>query len=207
MLDQLIINFTQYSYLAIFLLIFLQEVGLPSPFPNELVLIFSGYLTYNGIFKLPLVILMALSGDFLAGGILFLLFYFFGNIILQRKPKWLSLPQKKLERISEKINNSGQSGIFVGRLTPLIRGYVAVLCGLLHVLPGKYVITILTTSFIWASAYICCGYLMGPYWNMIKQSNYNFKYLMIIIPVSAAIILTIIHFFKKYSTGSNQQKI
>jgi membrane protein DedA with SNARE-associated domain len=207
MLDQLIINFTQYSYLAIFLLIFLQEVGLPSPFPNELVLIFSGYLTYNGVFKLPLVILIALSGDILAGGILFLLFYFFGNVILQRKPKWLLLPQKKLEHISEKINNSGQSGIFIGRLTPLIRGYVAVLCGLLHVLPGKYSITLLTTSTIWAAAYICCGYLMGPYWNLIIQSNYNFKYLMIIIPVSAAIILTIIHFFKKYATGSNQQKI
>ncbi len=39
---------TRYGYLAIFILVFLQEIGMPNPFPNELLLIFSGYLTFKG---------------------------------------------------------------------------------------------------------------------------------------------------------------
>ncbi len=35
----------QYGYIAIFSLVFLQEIGVPNPIANELVLVFSGYLT------------------------------------------------------------------------------------------------------------------------------------------------------------------
>ncbi|MCX6740828.1 MAG: hypothetical protein NTY61_00295 [Candidatus Parcubacteria bacterium] len=37
---------THYGYLAIFFLVFLQEIGVPNPVPNELVLLFSGYLAF-----------------------------------------------------------------------------------------------------------------------------------------------------------------
>ena len=65
-----------YGYLAIFALVFLQEVGIPNPVPNELVLIFSGYLAFKGILYLPLVILAAVSADFIGTNILYFTFYF-----------------------------------------------------------------------------------------------------------------------------------
>jgi membrane protein DedA with SNARE-associated domain len=207
MFDQLFSSFYQYSYLAILMLIFLQEVGFPSPFPNELVLLFSGYLSFTGVFKLPLVILLAVTADLLAGVTLYLLFYFFGKLILERKPKWLALPRTKIERISFRINNSGQSAIFIGRLTPFIRGYVAVLCGLLRISPEKYVLNLTFSSIIWATVYIICGYLIAPYWNLMTQSNSEIHLLMIVIPVSVAIILISIHLTKKYILRINQQKI
>ena len=204
MFDQLFSSFYQYSYLAIILLIFLQEVGFPRPFPNELVLIISGYLSFNGLFKLPLVIILAVTADLLAGITLFCLFFYFGKLILERKPKWIVIPQKKLDNILYKINNSGQSTIFIGRLTPFIRGYVAVLCGLLRITPEKYVLNLTFSSIIWTSAYISCGYLIAPYWNLINQLNSEIHLLMIVIPVSAAIILISIHLTKKYISRINQ---
>ncbi len=207
MFDQLFSSFYQYSYLAILMLIFLQEVGFPSPFPNELVLIISGYLSFTGVFKFALVILLATVADLLAGASLFLVFYYFGKLILQRKPKWLALSQKKIERLSLKINNSGQSAIFIGRLTPFVRGYVAVLCGLLRISQKKYLLNLSFSSIIWASAYISCGYLIAPYWNLITQSNSKIALLLIIIPVSALIILILISLTKIYISRLNQQKI
>jgi membrane protein DedA with SNARE-associated domain len=35
----------KYGYIALFSLVFLQEIGVPNNVPNELVLLFSGYLT------------------------------------------------------------------------------------------------------------------------------------------------------------------
>ena len=207
MIDQLISGFSHHGYLAVLMFIFLQEVGLPSPFPNEIVLLFSGYLSFTGFFKLPLVIILAISADLLAGLTLFFLFFYFGKLILEHKPKWIAIPQKKIEDISYRINNAGQSAIFIGRLTPLLRGYVAVLCGLFHISPERYVFNLSISSVIWASAYICCGYLIGPYWNLITKSNSELQMILILIPVSVIIILTLIYITKKYFSKLNQQKI
>ena len=40
---------TRYGYIAIFIILFLQEVGIPNPIPVELLLIFTGYLSFKGL--------------------------------------------------------------------------------------------------------------------------------------------------------------
>ena len=54
--EEVVYYITGYGYLAIFILVFLQEIGMPNPFPNELLLIFSGYLSFRGILFFPLAI-------------------------------------------------------------------------------------------------------------------------------------------------------
>jgi len=176
MLEQLVLHISQYGYLAIFLLIFLQEVGIPNPIPNELVLLFSGYLSFTGTLNIVVVILCAIGGDLLSSEILFITFYFFGKLIINKKTKWIPISTKKLERLSEKIRISGHSGIFIGRLTPFIKGYVSVLSGLTHYSPSKYGATLLLTSIIWASVYVCAGYLSGPYWCLTERNSPTIKY-------------------------------
>lgn len=206
MLEQLTTNISQYGYFAIFLLIFLQEVGFPSPIPNELVLLFSGYLSFTGALNLPLVIISVIGGDLLSSTILFIVFYFFGKIIIKRKPKWIPLPQKKLDHISSKIRISGHSGIFIGRLTPFIKGYVSVLCGLMRISPSRYGTIMVTTSIIWSSAYVCCGYLAGPYWNLITQKDSTIQYILLLIAASVIVIIVLLQVFKRLlSTKQLQQ--
>ena len=63
--SEIALYITKYGYLAIFILVILQETGMPNPIPNELLLLFSGYLVFKGIFSLPLLILTAASADFI----------------------------------------------------------------------------------------------------------------------------------------------
>jgi membrane protein DedA with SNARE-associated domain len=63
-----------YGYLAIFLFIFLQELGVPNPITNELVLMFSGYLAYTGTLSITKVIITAISADFTGTSILYFIF-------------------------------------------------------------------------------------------------------------------------------------
>ncbi|HRZ96641.1 MAG TPA: DedA family protein [Paludibacter sp.] len=162
---------SQYGYLAIFLLIFLQEIGFPSPIPNELVLLFSGYLAFMGVIYFPIIIIVALVADFLAGSVLYTVFYFFGNYIFSHIPKWIPFPTKKIEKVSERVKTQGQSSIFVGRLTPFVRGYVAVIAGLFQLPPKKYGTILIITSTIWAFAYVMVGFLIGPYWDFLTKRD------------------------------------
>ena len=204
MTDEFISGIIQYGYLAVFLLIFLQEIGFPSPIPNEFVLLFSGYLSYNGIISAPLAILTAIAGDLLAGTILFLLFYFFRKFIRRLKPRWLPHHTKKLERISKQINEKGTSGIFIGRLTPFIRGYVAVLCGLLRVTPLKYSSALFLSSISWATCYVCIGYFIGPYQHLFLSSDQNLQILLILMPLIIILLFFLFQFIKKIFPISKQ---
>jgi membrane protein DedA with SNARE-associated domain len=189
---ELISYIAQYGYFAVFLFVFLQEVGMPSPLPNEFLLLFCGYLSFTGILNLVLVSLSVIGADLLAGVILYLVFYFFGTLILRNKPKWIPISEQKIKRLTERINHSGQSGVFIGRLTPFIKGYVTVLCGVLRISPKKFSITLFLTSVIWTLFYVCSGFLIGPYWNRMMQSDIDIMSYLTIFVVS--IILVFIAF-------------
>ncbi|MFZ4581828.1 MAG: DedA family protein [Paludibacter sp.] len=197
MIEEILLEISKYGYLAIFLLVFLQEVGVPNPIPNELVLLLSGYLSSTGILNISIAILSAIAGDLLAITILYLIFYFFGAIIMNRKPKWLPLPYKKIENISTKIKKSGLFGIFIGRLTPFIKGYVTVLSGLMQVAPAKFAFISISTSVIWSVVYVCFGYLLGPYLQLITSNSSNIGYLILIITCSIIVLAVSIQLFKK----------
>lgn len=193
MSEQLILLLSQYGYIAIIALIFLQEVGIPSPIPNEFVLVFSGYLAFTGVLNISWVILSAIVGDLLASFILFEAFYFFGKVILERKPKWIPISKEKMDKMNLRIQESGQTGTFIGRLTPFIKGYVSVLSGLLRMSQKKYGITLLSTSIIWSAAYVSFGYFLGPQLN-------KYTALLYIIPATALVVVLVFHLLRKKIT-------
>jgi len=193
MSEQLTLLLSQYGYIAIIALIFLQEVGIPSPIPNEFVLVFSGYLAFTGVLNISWVILSAIVGDLLASFILFEAFYFFGKLLMERKPKWIPISKEKMDKLNVRIQESGQTGTFVGRLTPFIKGYVSVLSGLLRISQKKYGMTLLSTSIIWSAAYASLGYFMGP--HLTKYTS-----LLFIIPTAAFVVFLISHFLRKKIT-------
>ncbi len=190
---ELVSSISQYGYFGILVLIFLQEVGFPNPIPNELVLLFSGYLAFMGVLNLPLIIFSAVFGDLLGSCIIYIVFYFFGQIILQRKPKWLPISEMKINTIRLNFEKSGLSRIYIGRLSPFVRGYISVLSGLLQISPKKYSLILLSTSAIWVSSYVTVGFIIGPYWNMITNADSHLHLYLGL--VSLAMIILIIMFF------------
>ncbi|MDP4271856.1 MAG: DedA family protein [Bacteroidota bacterium] len=177
-------NILHHGYLIIFLLVFLQEVGVPNPIPNELVLIFSGYLGYTGMLNAVWVILSAFAGDMLGSGILFTLFFIFGKTIMARKPRWIPISRKKLDKLSRKIQRKGFAGVFLGRISPFIRGYVAVLLGLMNYPVRKYAVVLPATALLWACFYVMAGYVIGPYWQSVSGYLIGFRMGMGIFPLA-----------------------
>lgn len=158
----------QYGYLALFCFLFLQEVGAPNPIPNEVVLIVSGYLIHSGYLSFFGVILVIIASDLLAALILYGLFYFFGSWLMTSKPKWIPIPTRSILKLHQKVNEQGLSMVFLGRLTPFIRGYVAVISGLSHINFKTYIIIASITTTIWGLFYITIGYVISPYWQLVE---------------------------------------
>jgi membrane protein DedA with SNARE-associated domain len=195
--EELVFYVTKYGYLAIFVLVFLQEIGMPNPFPNELLLIFSGYLTYKGILTVPFVILTTVLADFLGTSILYFLFNSSGEFILRKKPKWIPLSSRILKMMNDKVTKHGLSGIFIFRLTPFTRGYASVISGLLQIKSKTFLGIALGSAFIWSLIYVTTGFLLGPYWNLFLQNLDNFKYILIAVLVIVLSAVLGTYFFRK----------
>lgn len=185
----------KHGYLAICILIFIQEIGIPNPVPNEIVLLFTGYLSFTHLLNLPITIIVAVLSDLIATLILYFVFFYFGNSILKNKPRWLPLSVTRLKKIEKKVSDKGLAFIFIGRMTPFIRGYVTVISGLLQIRPKVFLPITVISTFLWCTICIISGFLLGPSWLLVAK-NLLFSHVILFI-VSVVIILIVIHIITK----------
>jgi membrane protein DedA with SNARE-associated domain len=195
--EELVYYVTRYGYLAILILVFLQEIGMPNPFPNELLLLFSGYLSFKGLLFLPFIILTALSADFVGTSLLYFLFYKTGTAIIQKKPKWIPISISMINRLSSKISSGGLFSIYIFRLTPFTRGYTSVITGLIQVKPRVFLPIAFISALTWASVYVLTGHLIGPFWNIFVKNIGDFKYIMVAVLVILSCIVLLKLFYRK----------
>jgi membrane protein DedA with SNARE-associated domain len=170
--------------------IFLQELGIPNPVTNELVLMFSGYMAYNGTLSFTTVIIVAVSADFIGTTILYFIFYILSNyLIFNNPPRWLAKFSIKLDHLKQRMDNGNKWAIFVGRLTPFLRGYISVAAGTLQIKPVIFLTTVLFSAIAWSGGLVLTGRLLGPYWNEVAQKVGVLQFAGIIILFIIAMLL------------------
>ncbi len=195
--EEVVYFITRYGYVAIFILVFSQEIGMPNPIPNELVLMFSGYLSFKGLLYLPSVILTVISADFIGTNILYVIFYNAGTYIMQKKPKWVPLSATMIDRLTRKISDGGKLSIFIFRVTPFTRGYTSVLSGLLQIKPRIFLPVALISAATWATIYVIIGYIIGPSWDLFTKNIGSFKYILLAILATILCMVLFVYYYRK----------
>jgi membrane protein DedA with SNARE-associated domain len=194
-----------YGYYAVFLFVFLQELGVPNPITNELVLMFCGYLSYTHTLNFYKVILVAITADFTGTCILFFIFYFFSKWLIDHSPKWLPLTGETIERLKKRFLKRGMRSIFIGRLTPFLRGYVSIAAGMLHVNRKAFLGTVIISAITWSGGLVLLGRLMGPYWNVVLRER-GLVENIILFAVLIIIIIFIGRYFQRKQLQQNNEE-
>jgi alkaline phosphatase len=177
-----------YGYWGVFSLIFLQEIGVPNPIPNEIILLFVGYLTSIGTFSVFWMVIAAVAADFIGTTILYSVFYFFGEQILKHAPKWL--PKEKIREFKKKVSKRGIWGVFVGRLIPYVRGYASVAAGILKIPAKLFLPSVLLSATLWSGGYVIAGRIIGKEWEKLAMHLSPTR--MIILAAGLIIVIFIV---------------
>lgn len=182
---------SNYGYLSVFLLIFLQEVGLPNPIPNEFVLLLCGSLCFTGILHFWPLAFIVISADMLSSTLLFYLFFYMGKRLLNLLSKHFPKLVEKITQVIIRLNTSNNTPIIIGRITPFIRGYVSVACGTIRLNPRRFFIIQIITAAIWTLFYLSLGYLLSVWGVSVTQQSETFYQLLWQLPIAAVVIYLI----------------
>ncbi len=170
---------TNHGYAAVFLLVFIQEIGIPT-IPNELVLIFGGALTTIGGLSFLRMFGAAVSADVIGTSILFCVFYFFEKTIMERIPKWIPINQY-LDKIKAMLEKYDKWAIMIGRLMPYGRGYVSAAAGILNISYRVFLPMVFVSAMVWTGGYVTLGHFLGKHWQKVADFIAGYQWLALIV--------------------------
>ncbi|HZU07589.1 MAG TPA: DedA family protein [Chloroflexota bacterium] len=147
----------QHAEVAIFLVLLLEESGIPMPLPGDLVMMLAGVRAGEGRVHPLLALLLMESATLLGSSLLYWLARQGGRPLLYRYRKFLHLELDKLAQAEAFLRRHGPLAIVVGRVIPGLRIPTTFAAGVFAVPYPQF----LPALALGASAYILFFFLLG----------------------------------------------
>ena len=154
-----------YGYIAIFLLMLVEEAGIPLPLPNEVALMYVGYLASKGELDANVAALVATLGAANGSALLYLLARKGGRPLLHRYGRFIHVDDAKLDRAEKVVIRFGVVGVILIRLTPGLRIASTAITGILRVPYRIVVAAVFGASLIWSFSWVYLGKALGDRWE------------------------------------------
>jgi membrane protein DedA with SNARE-associated domain len=194
-----ILNYiNEIGYFGIFLFLLLCGLGLP--FPEDLILIISGYLVYLGRFRLAPTILICLLGVLIGDLLIFRLGHKWRNSNHKILKKFIT--ESRLNRAHAYFDKYGGKTIFILRFLPGVRAAGFLTAGLVKMKLSKFLGLDFLASLISVPTITYFAYYFG--WEIDYVLNFIKKTRIGIFCVIGLVvaIYTIKHFLKNKSKKS-----
>lgn len=190
------------SYLLLGLYMGLESSGIP--LPNEVVLLFAGYLAHADVFNIYTVIFVAIFGSMAGVLASYYLGYFLGDRVFNKLPKPPLLTPARQHEIDHWLHKKS-FGVFVfTRFIPFVRTYISIFAGINKVNPVRLLIESFIGTVIWCSGFLSLGFFLGEEWEKILEFFHKYTLLALIIIVFAVSIYVYFHFFHNPENGNKK---
>jgi membrane protein DedA with SNARE-associated domain len=138
---------SQTGYIGVAVLMALESACIP--LPSEVILPFAGYLASTGRFSLAGVATAGALGCNIGSTAAYLAAAQGGRPLVERWGSFLLISQDELRSVEIFFARWGAITIFIGRLLPVIRTFIAVPAGLARMPQGKFQIYTFVGSWLW----------------------------------------------------------
>lgn len=177
-----------YGYMGVFLIIFIEMLGIP--FPAETTLILSGIMWGHGVFKLLPLLLAANIGNILGSSGAFGLGYFLGRPIIVRFGKIVGLTNERFDRGNQIFSKYQVIVVLFGKFIAGIRVLIPYLAGINKMRFLSFSIYNAISSVLWTTAFIVVGKYIGKAWSKydVLISQYRVPAVLVLVVLVGVII-------------------
>jgi len=171
---------------AVFILMFVDAV---LPAASELVMVYAGAVAAGAfagqsvvLFGEPIesnfwaYVAMASAGalGYILGSIAgWAIGYYGGRPFIERRGRWLHVTPHTLDRAEAWFDRFGDWAVAIGRVTPVVRSFIAIPAGVFRMPLGRYTLLTIPGSILWAFAFAGAGWAAGSQW---EEFHHSFRY-------------------------------
>lgn len=183
---------SQFGYLAVFGLIFFENVF--PPIPSELILPLSGFLVIQTTMQLPLVIVSATIGSVVGAFVL----YGIGRLLSQdrlesffdTKPmRLLGFHSGDVAKAIGWFDRRGQITVLLCRCIPVVRSLISIPAGTAKMNVVRFTLYTLVGSAVWNTVLCSLGYAAGGAWETVTTQVEGFSSIVKIVLIVVAVIV------------------
>jgi membrane protein DedA with SNARE-associated domain len=160
------------GYVGIVLLMAIESACIP--LPSEVIMPFSGYLVAQGRFNLWWVATAGAIGCNLGSVIAYEIGYFGGRPLVERFGAYIWISRHELDIADRFFARFGNLTVFVSRLLPVIRTFIALPAGVARMPRVPFHIYTFLGSWPWCLGLAYLGMKAGEHWDYLREYFHKF---------------------------------
>ena len=160
------------GYAGITLLMAIESACIP--LPSELIMPFAGYLVYEGTMKLFWVATAGAIGCNLGSLVAYEIGYYGGRPLVEKYGRWILLSRRELDWADRFFLRWGYLAVFIARLLPVIRTFIALPAGIARMPRGRFHLYTFIGSWLWCFALAWFGMKLGENWRSLGKYFHQF---------------------------------
>ncbi len=153
----------QYGYAGLTALLMLGIVGLP--IPDETLLVFSGFLIYQGKLSAVPTFLAGFAGAVSGISLSYVLGRTVGRSVVDRYGRFMHLTAERLDRVERWFERIGEWLLPLGFFVPGLRHFTALTAGIAGLPFGRFGIFAYCGAAVWVAIFLLLGYFVGDHWQ------------------------------------------
>jgi membrane protein DedA with SNARE-associated domain len=135
------------------------------PLPSEIIMPFSGYLVSTGRFDLVMVATAGALGCNLGSTLAYAVGYYGGRPLVEKWGAYILVSRRDLALVDRFFTRYGSITVFISRLLPVVRTFIALPAGIARMPQLKFQIYTFVGSWPWCFGLAYVGVKLGERWE------------------------------------------
>jgi membrane protein DedA with SNARE-associated domain len=181
------------GYAGVALLMAIESACIP--LPSEIIMPFSGYLVFTGRFDLVAVATAGAIGCNLGSTVAYAIGYYGGRPLVEKWGAYVMVSRRDLALVDRFFDRFGGITVFVSRLLPVVRTFIALPAGIARMPQLKFQVYTFLGSWPWCFALAYIGAKLGERWESdptLREIFHRFD-VVIVAVIALAIIWYVWH--------------
>jgi len=176
---------SQSGYLGIVLLMGIESACIP--LPSEVIMPFSGYLVSTGRFDLLWVSMAGAFGCNVGSAVAYYVGAWGGRPLIEKYGRYVLVTRHDLEMADRFFARFGNWAVFIARLLPVIRTFIAFPAGVARMNFLRFNVYTFLGSLPWCFVLAYAGLKLGERWTTLRLYFHRFDTVIGILIVACAV--------------------
>lgn len=151
-----------HAYVVLFVVIAIEEAGVPLPVPGDLVIAYYGWRAAGDPFEITRTIVVCASASTAGTQLPYWLARRFGRSVAERAAFWLDLDMRNVDRLLVWVDRHRFGAVIVARLIPGLRVVTSLVAGTAKVPPLEFAAGVFIAGLIYWTLWVLLGVIVGP---------------------------------------------